>query len=129
MIGRGGRTSDAGPGTAGVIVEVTQLGYFGIESSRVDDWRAYGGLFLGMQPVENSLIAALTPNRWRSTSYAIKFILNFGVGSTAVYLIAPVKKAYSLEAVYIFLSGVTLLLVLGIVVLVVASRNVASIRN
>jgi len=35
-----------------VIVEVTQLGYFGIESSRVDDWRAYGAHFLGMQPVE-----------------------------------------------------------------------------
>ena len=33
-------------------MEVTQLGYFGIDSSRVDDWRAYGGLFLGMQPVE-----------------------------------------------------------------------------
>jgi MFS family permease len=84
---------------------------------------------LGMQPVENSLIAALTPRRWRSTSYAVKFILNFGVGSTAVYLIGPVKQAYSLETVYVFLSGATLLLVAGIVVLSLASRNVASIRN
>ena len=33
-------------------MDVTQLGYFGIESSRVDDWRGYGGHFLGMQPVE-----------------------------------------------------------------------------
>ncbi len=33
-------------------MDVTQLGYFGIESSRVDDWREYGGHFLGMQPVE-----------------------------------------------------------------------------
>ena len=90
---------------------------------------AYVFFSLGMQPVENSLIASLTPNRWRSTSYAVKFTLNFGVGSTAVYLIAPIKKAYSLEAVYVFLSGVTVLLVLGIVVLVVASRNVPSIRN
>jgi MFS family permease len=84
---------------------------------------------LGMQPVENSLIAALTPRRWRSTSYAIKFILNFGIGSTAVYLIGPVKNAFSLETVYVFLSGATLLLVSGIVVLLIASRNVPSIRN
>jgi MFS family permease len=84
---------------------------------------------LGMQPVENSLIAALTPNRWRSTSYAIKFILNFGVGSTVVYLIAAVKGAYSLETVYVFLAGVTLLLVMSIVVLQIASRNIPTIRN
>lgn len=84
---------------------------------------------LGMQPVENSLIAALTPRRWRSTSYAVKFILNFGVGSTAVYLIGPIKNAFSLATVYVFLSGTTLLLVSGIVVLLIASRRVPSIRN
>jgi len=84
---------------------------------------------LGMQPVENSLIAALTPNRWRSTSYAIKFVLNFGIGSTVVYLIGPVKNAYSLETVYVVLSGVTLLLVTSIVVLLIASRNGPTIRN
>ena len=84
---------------------------------------------LGMQPVENSLIAALTPSRWRSTSYAVKFVLNFGIGSTVVYLIGPIKNAYSLETVYVFLSGVTLLLVTSIVVMLAASRNVATIRN
>lgn len=84
---------------------------------------------LGMQPVENSLIAALTPERWRSTSYAIKFILNFGVGSTVVYLIAPIKHAFSLETVYIFLSGVTLLLVTSTIVLLIASRRLPSVRN
>ena len=52
MIGTGGRTLGRQPRTAGAIVQVTQLGYFGIESSRVDDWRAFGGRFLGMQPVE-----------------------------------------------------------------------------
>jgi MFS family permease len=84
---------------------------------------------LGMQPIENSLIAALTPNRWRSTSYAVKFILNFGVGSSVVYLIGPVKNAFSLETVYVFLSGVTLLLVLVIVSLLVATRRIPSVRN
>ncbi len=84
---------------------------------------------LGMQPVENSLIAALTPTRWRSTSYAIKFVLNFGVGASVIYLIGPVKNAFSLETVYVFLAGVTVLLVANIAVLLFASRNVPSIRN
>jgi MFS family permease len=84
---------------------------------------------LGMQPIENSLIAALTPNKWRSTSYAVKFILNFGIGSSAVYIIGPIKRAFSLETVYVFLAGGTLCLILCIVVLVVASRRLASVRN
>ncbi|MCK4774762.1 MAG: hypothetical protein KAT30_08245, partial [Candidatus Krumholzibacteria bacterium] len=84
---------------------------------------------LGMQPIENSLIAALTPSRWRSTSYAVKFILNFGIGSTVVYLIGPVKNAFSLSTVYIFLAGVTFLLVLSIVALLIAARRIPSLRN
>jgi MFS family permease len=84
---------------------------------------------LGMQPIENSLIAALTPDRWRSTSYAIKFTLTFGVGSLVVPLIAPIKQAYSLEMVYVFLAGVVFLLVTSIVVLLVASRRVKEVRN
>lgn len=84
---------------------------------------------LGMQPIENSLIAALTPHRWRSTSFAIKFILSFGVGASAVYIIGPIKRTFSLETVYIFLAGSTALLVVSIVVLLVASRRIESVRN
>jgi MFS family permease len=84
---------------------------------------------LGMQPIENSLIAALTPHKWRSTSYAVKFILNFGVGSSVVYVIGAVKKAYSLETVYVFLSGFTLLLVLSALALAVVSRRIPAVRN
>jgi MFS family permease len=90
---------------------------------------AYVFFSLGMQPIENSLIAALTPDRWRSTSYAVKFILNFGVGSTAVYIIGPVKQAFSLETVYVFLAGATTLLVGAIVVLTVISRRLETVRN
>jgi MFS family permease len=84
---------------------------------------------LGMQPIENSLIAALTPARWRSTSFAVKFILNFGIGSSVVYLIGAVKSAYSLQTVYVFLSGFTFLLVTSALVLLVASKRIPSIRN
>jgi MFS family permease len=89
----------------------------------------YAFFSLGMQPIENSLIAALTPHKWRSTSYAVKFILNFGVGASVVYIIGPIKNAFSLETVYVFLAGATGLLVLSIVALTVASRRVPSIRN
>jgi MFS family permease len=84
---------------------------------------------LGMQPIENSLIAAMTPERWRSTSYAVKFMLNFGVGACVVPLIAPIKQAYSLEMVYAFLAGVVFLLATSIVVLLVASRKIPEVRN
>lgn len=89
----------------------------------------YAFFSLGMQPIENSLIAALTPHRWRSTSYAVKFILNFGVGACVVYLIGPIKQAFSLPTVYVFLAGSTTLLVASIVVLIVASRRLPSVRN
>ncbi len=59
---------------------------------------------LGMQPIENSLVAKYTPKRWRSTSYGIKFILTFGIGSLAVYIVGWIKNAYNLETVY-FISG------------------------
>ncbi len=84
---------------------------------------------LGMQPIENSLIAALTPARWRSVSFAIKFVLVFGVGSIAVYLVGMVKTAYSLEAVYVFLAIVAIMLVLSIMGVIVASRSIQRIRN
>jgi MFS family permease len=84
---------------------------------------------LGMQPIENSLIAALTPDRWRSTGYAIKFTLTFGVGSLVVPLIAPIKQDYSIEMVYVFLAGVVLLLVTSVVVLLFASRKIPEVRN
>ena len=42
---------------------------------------------LGMQPIENSLFAQFTPPRWRATAYGVKFVLTFGVGSLAVWLV------------------------------------------
>ena len=50
-----------------------------------------GALFaffsLGMQPIENSLYAQLTPDRWRSTAYGLKFSLTFGIGASAVAMV------------------------------------------
>ena len=79
----------------------------------------YSFFSLGMQPVENSLFAALTPNRWRSTAYGLKFVFTFGLGSTAVFLVRGVAEASSLSAVYLVLAGVGLALVSFIGLLIV----------
>jgi len=64
---------------------------------------------LGMQPIENSLVARYTPERWRSTSYGVKFVLNFGVGSLAVYGVTALQGDAGFQRVYLALAGVVLL--------------------
>jgi FSR family fosmidomycin resistance protein-like MFS transporter len=66
---------------------------------------------LGMQPIENSLFAQLTPDRWRSTGYGLKFILTFGVGSVGVWIVQGVQGRWGLAAVFPVLGGVVFLLV------------------
>lgn len=61
------------------------------------------GLFvlflLGMQPVENSLVAFLTPAKWRSIGFGLKFTLVFGAGAFGVKLVSFVEKTAGLESV------------------------------
>jgi MFS family permease len=69
---------------------------------------------LGIQPIENSLIARFTPDKWRSTGYGITSILIFGVGSFAVYWVGWIKEAWSLGAVYIVSGSLIVLILAGI---------------
>ena len=74
---------------------------------------------LGMQPIENSLVARLTPPKWRSTAYGIKFILAFGVGSLSVWLVSACMNMWSTSSVYFVLAlfQVVLLVVIGVIIL------------
>ena len=83
---------------------------------------------LGMQPIENSLFAALTPERWRSTAYGIKFTLTFGIGSTAVWMVYDVARAEGWPAVYWALVLVALGLIAGIGILYALTRG-QPVRN
>ncbi len=83
---------------------------------------------LGIQPIENSLIARFTPDRWRSTGYGITSILIFGVGSLAVYWVGWIKEAWDLGAVYYFSGGLTALILAGILGLMAYSKG-ADYRN
>jgi MFS family permease len=80
---------------------------------------------LGMQPIENSLVAVLSPPQWRSVSYGIKFTLVFGAGSLAVYLVGFVNGRFGLDAVIFLLLAFLVGVIAMIGVLLVASRKVA----
>jgi MFS family permease len=83
---------------------------------------------LGMQPVENSLVAMLTPPQWRSVSYGIKFTLVFGAGSLAVYFVSSASGSYGLGGVILLLCFFLVMVIAMIAVLLLASRGV-SVRH
>ena len=80
---------------------------------------------LGMQPIENSLVAVLSPPQWRSVSYGIKFTLVFGAGSLAVYLVGFVDGRFGLDAVIYLLAALLAGVIAMILVLLFASRQLS----
>ena len=77
----------------------------------------------GIQPIENSLVARLTPEKLRSTSYGIKFILTYGVGSLSVITAKYLIQHYGFVYVFWFQSAVIVLIVLTIAMLVFLARR------
>jgi hypothetical protein len=83
---------------------------------------------LGIQPIENSLIAKFTPQRWRSTGYGLASVLIFGVGSLSIYLVGWVKNTWHLGIVYIFSGIMIIIIVAGIMLLMRITRD-TSFKN
>jgi MFS family permease len=81
-------------------------------------------LTIGMQPIENSIIAKFTPSRWRNTGYAIKFTLTFGVSSFVIYPVGFFQTHYSLAAVFLLFSLVTAVLVFNNFILIMVTRGI-----
>ncbi len=79
---------------------------------------------LGMQPIENSLVALLTPPKWRSTAYGIKFILAFGVGASSVWIVSMCITTWNTASVYLVLTVLQVLMVLLIGLLIFISRSI-----
>jgi MFS family permease len=88
----------------------------------------YAFFSLGMQPIENSLVARFTPARWRSTGYGVKFVLSFGVGALAVYAVTGLQARGSFSAVFALLAALVVLLCGTVVVLLRRSRGVAVVN-
>ncbi len=91
------------------------------------------GLFvlflLGMQPIENSLVAYLTPAKWRSIGFGLKFTFVFGAGAFGVKLVSLVEKSAGLEAVMQLNLVYNLGIVLMAGILIFASRKVIIRHN
>ncbi|MBI4514738.1 MAG: MFS transporter [Deltaproteobacteria bacterium] len=83
---------------------------------------------LGMQPIENSLFARFSPARWRATGYGVKFVLTFGVGSTAVQLVQWANAGGDLGTVFLYLAAVVALLV-GVILLFVGVSAGEAMHN
>jgi MFS family permease len=78
----------------------------------------YFFFLLGMQPVENTLLAYMTPKRFHHTAFGAKFIMTFGVGALAVRMVGTIEKDYGIEPVFLALAGFSGALVLTILVLI-----------
>jgi MFS family permease len=84
----------------------------------------YMFFLLGMQPIENSLVAYLTPDRLRHSAYGTKFILTFGVGAVAVYVVGWINTQWSLSAVFVAMAVVSLFIVLDILLLISRTKEI-----
>ncbi|MBW1679932.1 MAG: MFS transporter [Deltaproteobacteria bacterium] len=78
----------------------------------------YFFFLLGMQPAENTLVAALTPRRFHHSAFGMKFVLTFGVGSLAVKAVGSIEKGWGIESVYPALGLVSVVLVATIFLLI-----------
>jgi MFS family permease len=66
---------------------------------------ALATFMFAQQPLENTMIAAATPARWRSTVYGLKFILAFGVASWGAYVAGLVWNEYGLPQVFLLFAA------------------------
>jgi len=82
----------------------------------------YAFFLLGMQPIENTLVARYTPERLRHSAYGTKFILTFGVGSLSVYIVGWIKEIWTIQAVFYAMAFDSLCIVATIMVLIAATR-------
>ncbi len=78
----------------------------------------YFFFLLGMQPVENTLVASFTPRRLHHSAYGMKFILTFGVGALAVKMVEYIDASWGIAAIYTALGFVSIILVADVCLLI-----------
>ena len=83
----------------------------------------YFFFLLGMQPIENTLVAGLAPPRFHHSAYGAKFIVTFGVGALAVKLVGKIGAVWGISAVFPTLGLVSSLLVIVVLILIVRTRS------
>lgn len=78
----------------------------------------YFFFLLGMQPVENTLVARLTPKKLHHSAYGMKFILTFGVGSLAVKIVGWIGAKWGTDMIFVALGFTSVMIVASIVLLI-----------
>ncbi len=86
----------------------------------------YFFFLLGMQPIENTLVARFTPKKFHHAAYGTKFVLTFGLGALSVKMIEAIKMYKGIEAVFPALSLISLMLVGVILVLIYKTPPIRS---
>lgn len=109
-----------------LVVPVALLMSTAVDLPLVGLGMVYFFFLLGMQPIENTLVARFTPRRFHHAAYGTKFILTFGVGSLAVKMVEVIKGNASIEVVFWALGLISLLLVGMVLVLIARTPRMTS---
>ena len=89
----------------------------------------YFFFLLGMQPMENTLVAKYTPRRFHHSAFGTKFILTFGIGALAVKIAAAIESNYHIEAVFYFIAATTVAAIAVLLLLILKTQPQASAGN
>ena len=83
----------------------------------------YVAFNLGMQPIENSLVARMTPVHFRSFAYGLKFVTTLGIGAFSVKGVEWIIENGETATVFCYQAGILILLILVCFGLIYASRH------
>ena len=78
----------------------------------------YFFFLLGMQPIENTLVAKFTPKRFHHSAFGSKFVLTFGVGALAVKMIKVIETTFGIEPVFYFVA-ITSIVLVGVILMLI----------
>ena len=85
----------------------------------------YFFFLLGMQPIENTLVARFTPQRFHHAAYGTKFVLTFGVGALAVKMVGGIQTTWGIESTFTALGIVSLTLVAVALLLILRTDSLS----
>lgn len=78
----------------------------------------YFFFLFGTQPIENTLVASFAPKRLHHSAFGIKGVVTFGVGALAVKMVGGIQTTWGIEATFIALGGVSLVLLASVLLLI-----------
>jgi len=82
----------------------------------------YFFFLLGMQPIENTLVAKFTPRKLHHSAYGSKFVLTFGVGALAVKMVKVIELNFGIETVFYALC-ITSIVLVGVIVMLIRNTR------